>query len=340
MVYKASEPALVSVVMAVKNGGDLVARAIESILNQTYRHLELIVIDDGSDDNTWEVLQQFSDPRMQVYTQANQGVAKTANRGLSLATGKYIARQDHDDFSLPSRLEKQVAFLDAHEEVGLVGTRAEIWSMQGPTGRFHDHPIDPGVLAFELLFNNPFVHSSCMFRSSTLKTIGNYNSEPGMIEDYELISRLARVCKVANLAERLVIYQETQDSLSRPKAAPLHTPTNSDNVIRISSHNLALANGLSSATIHTHNLAALMNGQLAALKGKPNYGQMQQLLRGAGERISQSLGGIELVECISLKSEELRYRYFIEPGLASQFESLSHRLGRRAHRLLKQVLRK
>ena len=150
---------LVSVIMAVKNGGDLVKEAIDSILIQSLTNFEFIIINDGSTDETLRTLQAYRDPRILVVSQENQGLAKALNKGLMLARGKYIARQDHDDISLPTRLEKQVQYLEQHPRVGLLGTAAQIWSLTGSTGRFHDHPSASGVLAFELLFNNPFVHT-------------------------------------------------------------------------------------------------------------------------------------------------------------------------------------
>ena len=98
---------LVSIVMPVKDGAEHIAQAIDSLLNQTLTDFELIVIDDGSQDQTARIVKGYTDPRITLYSQANQGVSKAANRGFALAKGQYITRHDHDDISLPTRLETQ-----------------------------------------------------------------------------------------------------------------------------------------------------------------------------------------------------------------------------------------
>ena len=325
------DPPLISVVMAVKNGGDLVARAVDSILNQTYANFEFIIINDGSTDNTLASLEEYTDSRIQIYSQENQGVAKSANRGLSLAKGKYIARQDHDDLSLPTRLEKQLAFLEAHSDFGLIGTGAEIWSLGEPTGRFHDHPTHAGVLAFELNFNNPFVHTSCMFRRDVVNKIGDYSTDPLItpIDDYEFISRVSRSFKVGNLAERLVIYTETLGSLSRPQCSKIDPHFIGQRLVRISAQNIALANGLRADSVQAQNLAALMNDQLHLIQGKPSYRAMKELVQAAGSKFSQHVMDPELDKAIAIKLGDLHYRYFHEPKVASRIESAVNKVWQR-----------
>ena len=188
-----------------------------SILSQTYADFELIVIDDGSTDYSVDIVASFSDPRIYFYTQENRGLAATLNRGISLAQGAYIARQDQDDVSLPQRFEKQVAFLESHLDYGMVGTWAEIWTEDGPSGRVHQHPAESPLLKVELLFTNPFVHSSMMIRRSCLDKVGGYTNDPSRHppEDYELWSRIARHHEIANIPETLVVYREVGGSMSR-----------------------------------------------------------------------------------------------------------------------------
>jgi glycosyltransferase involved in cell wall biosynthesis len=116
--------ARVSVVMSVFNGERFLREAVDSILGQTYRDLELIVIDDGSADGSGEILAQRrqADARLRVFPQANMGLTRSLNRGVELSTGEYVARMDADDLSEPRRFERQVAFMDAHPDVGLLGT--------------------------------------------------------------------------------------------------------------------------------------------------------------------------------------------------------------------------
>src|ERR1700722_19986529 len=235
-----SDAPTVSVVLSVRNGGSDLPEALGTILNQSFADFELITINNGSTDGTGDYLDSIGDPRVRVFHQADAGLAAALNRGISLARGRYIARQDHDDLADFSRLAKQVAFLDARPEHGMVGTRAEIWVGDTPTGRFHDHPTENEILQFDLLFNNPFVHSSVMMRKSALDQVGGYTTDPARQppEDYELWSRIARHYRVANLAERLTIYREIPSSMSRVSAQPFL-----EKLVTISSENLAYASG-------------------------------------------------------------------------------------------------
>jgi glycosyltransferase involved in cell wall biosynthesis len=322
---------LISVVMTVRNGGDLLARAVDSILNQTCGNFEFIIINDGSTDDTLAVLKGYTDPRIQIYSQENQGVAKSANRGLSLAKGQYIARQDHDDFSLSTRLEKQLAFLERHDDYGLIGTGAEIWSSGRPTGRYHDHPTHAGVLAFELNFNNPFVHTSCMFRKAVVDGVGYYSTDPLItpIDDYEFVSRVSRRFKVGNLAERLVIYTETVGSLSRPLGSKIDTHFVGQRVVNISSQNIAFTCAQRDDSVHVRNLAALINNQLHLIQGKPSYRAMRELVRAAGSKHRQQVNDLELDEAIARQLDNLYHHYFHAPKVASRIESVANRVWQR-----------
>src|SRR3984957_4448784 len=168
----------VSVVLSVRNGGSDLPKAIDSILTQTFTNFELIAINNGSTDGTRSYLDNIADPRVRVFHQADAGLAAALNRGISLAQGRYVARQDHDDLADPSRIAKQVAFFDTHPDHALIGTRAAIWIGDRPSGRFHDHSADDQILRFDLLFNNPFVHSSVMMRKAALDHVGGYATDP------------------------------------------------------------------------------------------------------------------------------------------------------------------
>ena len=255
----------VSVVLSVRNGGSDLPQAIETILNQSFTDLELIVINNGSTDGTGEFLDQISDPRVRVYHQEDKGLAAALNRGISLARGRYVARQDHDDWALPTRIAQQVAFLDAKPDHALVGTRAEIWIGNRPTGRFHDHPTEDADLRFALLFSNYFVHSSVMMRKSALDEVGSYTTDRSRQppEDYELWSRIARRFRVANLPERLTIYREVPTSMSREGSNPFQ-----EKLILISAENIA------AATIQVP-------------EPRPIYRDVASLIHGAPEKMTQ-----------------------------------------------------
>jgi glycosyltransferase involved in cell wall biosynthesis len=280
----------VSVVLSVRNGGSDLPKAIATILEQSFANFELIAINNGSTDGTAAFLDGIEDPRVRVFHQEDAGLAAALNRGISLARGRYIARQDHDDWALPTRIEQQVRFLDANPEHALIGTCAEIWIGDHPTGRFHDHPTDDASLRFELLFNNPFVHSSVMIRRSALDQVGSYTTDPARQppEDYELWSRVARKFRVANLAERLTIYRELPSSMSRAGVDPFKRK-----LVQLSSENLAAATGLMQPEQIHIDIAALVHDLPDLVSKSSRLAEMCGVLKVAGQRIGEGSGDVD-----------------------------------------------
>jgi glycosyltransferase involved in cell wall biosynthesis len=209
----------VSVILPTYNAAMHLGKAIDSILEQTFKDFELIIINDGSSDDTMGVLAKYTDPRIVVITQENLGLPKALNKGISAAKGIYLARQDADDISHPQRLQLQVHFLDQYPSYGLVGSWTQIVTPAGATSRQHTHPEKNGQLQIQLLFNNQFVHSSVMLRACCLKVAGNYSENPEHFppEDYDLWLRIARHFQVANIPEILLEYLELPTSISRTK---------------------------------------------------------------------------------------------------------------------------
>lgn len=206
---------LVSVILPVYNAQDYLKESIDCILNQSYKNLEFIIINDGSKDNSEKIILSYSDPRIKYVYHDNRGLAETLNVGLSLAIGKYIARQDQDDISLVDRIKKQVEFLEKNPTILLVGTHAKIFSESSSEVRFHNHATHPAILKFDLLFDNPFVHSSVMFRKKDIDIIGDYNTDRSFFEDFELWSRFSQKGSLANLGEVLVEYRHHDQGLSK-----------------------------------------------------------------------------------------------------------------------------
>jgi glycosyltransferase involved in cell wall biosynthesis len=273
----------ISVVLPVYNCPHYVGEAIDSILAQSFTDFELIVIDDGSTDETPRVLERVRDSRVRRYAQENRGLAATLNRGIELARGRYIARQDQDDISKPERFSKQVAFLDAHPDCALIGTWAQIWRERAPTDRVHQHPSDNATLKFELLLNNPFVHSSVMIRKSALDRVGAYctdrNRQPP--EDFELWSRIARVYAVANIPEVLHIYREIEGSMSRLGESPFMK-----HVVTICAENIAWAAGSEPSDPQVVNIAALAHCADHQIQGRPDFVAMRDIFRRAAIRVT------------------------------------------------------
>lgn len=207
---------VVSVILPVYNSEKYVKAAIDSILKQTFTELELIIINDGSTDNSASIIQSFKNERIIYIEQKNIGLAATLNKGIETASGEFIARQDADDISLPDRLQHQLDFFKKYESVALLGTAAEIINEQGSrTNRFHRHPVNNNVLKFYLVFDNPFVHSSVMFRKKAIEEIGNYTNDSSVFEDHNLWSRMARKYNVANLPLSFLQYREVESGISK-----------------------------------------------------------------------------------------------------------------------------
>jgi glycosyltransferase involved in cell wall biosynthesis len=306
---------LVSVILAVRNGGSDLPKAIDTILTQTFTNFELIVVDNGSTDGTSTFLKSIEDPRLRVVFRSEPGLAGALNEGIANARGRYIARQDHDDWALPTRMERQVQFLDAHPDHALVGTRADIWVGDTPSQRFHDHPADDAELRFELLFNNPFVHSSVMIRKSALDEVGVYTTDPERQppEDYELWSRLARRFRLANLPERLTIYREVPSSISRAGAQPFI-----EKLVMISSENLAYATGEAQPQRAHIDIAALVHGAHAKLSPKPDLQAMLTVIRQAGRAIAGGQLSEDLRRNIVAKERLLKRNLWLrKPGYRS-----------------------
>jgi len=219
---------IVTAIVPVYRGERTLAQALSSLLAQEIDGLEVIVIDDGSPDRSADIalaMQQAADGKLIVLRQSNRGLAATLNRGIGLARGKYITRQDQDDIVLAGRLAKQLAYLEANPDIAMVGTWAHIYVEDAPTQRYHRHPSSNEAIRLELLFDSPFVHSSMMIRADVLQEMGGYCEDKSRQppEDYELWSRIARKYRVANIPEVLTIYREVAGSMSRDGENPFLT---------------------------------------------------------------------------------------------------------------------
>ena len=182
-----------------------VREAVESTLAQTAGDLELIVIDDGSTDQTPAALTAFHDPRLRVERRASAGLTRALSRALELARAPLVARLDADDVALPDRLERQRRFLDDRPDVGLLGTGARERDISGRELRIVRPPADDGAIRRALIRANPFVHSSVMMRRAALDQVGGYDPSFPVAQDYDLWMRLASVTRLANLPEPLII---------------------------------------------------------------------------------------------------------------------------------------
>jgi glycosyltransferase involved in cell wall biosynthesis len=203
---------LISVLLPVYNAGKYITDSVKSILDQTYTNFELIIVDDGSVDESADLIQKFSDTRILFFQKNNTGMADTLNFAFQKSSGEYIARQDADDISMPSRFHKQITFLENHQDIVLTGTWARVLN----DSRILSHPSDNLTLKLFLLFDNPFVHSSVMMRKNVFEYSSQYDlHKHPLIQDYALWSEISLKGKIANIPEVLQLYREVKSGISQ-----------------------------------------------------------------------------------------------------------------------------
>ena len=205
----------VTVLMSVYNGERYLREAIDSILNQIFKDFEFLIINDGSTDGTAEILQSYHDPRIKIINnEKNMGLTKSLNKGLRIAKGEYIARQDADDVSLPQRLEKEVAFLDQNKKVGLVCTNYVRINEKGKVLHRIKCLTEDEELKEKLLETNLFPHGLVMFRAECIEKVGLYREEFKSAQDYDLWLRISEVYDMANIPQLLYKYRLNIKSIS------------------------------------------------------------------------------------------------------------------------------
>lgn len=213
-VHTAEQEPLVSVVMPVYNGERYLRQAVDSILDQNYQNLELIVVDDGSSDGSKALLESYSDERLVLLANPrNLGVVQSRNLGIAVARGSYVALLDCDDVAMPDRLREQISFLEHHPEFGMVGSWVEVVDSAGvPTGEVWRLDAPSETIPMILLLHNYFTQSAVTVRRSCFNAL-QYR-EFGGATDYDLWVRLAAHYRVWNLPQVLVRYRIHQGSMT------------------------------------------------------------------------------------------------------------------------------
>lgn len=202
---------LVSVIVPTYNARRYILQSIQSVLDQTYDNFELIIVDDGSTDETYNlILDTFSgDSRIRLIRICNSGVAVALNSGIELSRGKYIARLDADDIAVPNRLRQQVNFMESNKNIGVLGSAAIKINAKGKNigeMRKYNHNYQ---LKWLLMFNNAFIHPTVMIRRDLLLQVGCYNNVKS--EDGDLWVRLAKITRFYNLDLPLIKYRIHDD---------------------------------------------------------------------------------------------------------------------------------
>ena len=195
----------ITVLMPAYNAGKYIREAITSVLEQTYRNFELLIVNDGSTDDTISVVLSFKDPRIVLVDQDHHGIAQALNTGLRLADTYYVARFDADDICMPDRLEKQFNFLEDHPDYILVGSDAEYILEHGDfLFSFKCIAHSNEEVQRNMYVYCPFIHSSVMYKRDEVISAGGYNEHAHHFEDYLLWTGLAKMGKMQNLREPLI----------------------------------------------------------------------------------------------------------------------------------------
>lgn len=210
---------LVSIVMPVYNGERYLRSAIDSILNQTFKDFEFIIVNDGSTDRSPEIVTSYKDPRIKVFNKSNSGIVDSLNLGIKESKGKYIARMDADDISLPLRIESQVKFMEKNREIGLLGTTMQIIYEDGGLGYVVAPLTEDEDIRKAFLVTNMLVHGSAMMRRTILDQVGKYSKKAKHVEDYDLWIRFSRVTKISNLQDLLYQWRVNLSGLSHKNSA-------------------------------------------------------------------------------------------------------------------------
>lgn len=219
----------VSIIIPTYNRALLLKKAIESVLKQTFKDYEIIVVDDGSTDNTREIVHSYSLPKIKYIYQENKGRSNARNKALKIAKGQYIAYLDSDDMFLPDKLERQISILEVERDVGMVYTSARVFDeddnelfRQDKLGnkRLYYEATDSGWIYNKVAFYFPqtIILPSVMVRSEIQKKVGDFDENLDRFEDTDMWRRISKECKIFAIKEPLcIIRQHSDNKMENPK---------------------------------------------------------------------------------------------------------------------------
>lgn len=208
------EVPLLSVIMSVFNGEKYVRETVESVLNQSFRDFEFIIVNDGSIDKTLEILRNFDNNKIKIIDQENQGPAKARNRAIRVSKGKYIGIIDCGDLAFKKKMGIQINFLERNKEIYGIGTWANIIDEKGNIVGALKYPTEYEKIRKVILRYNPFVHPSLVFRKEVFNEIGLYDESFEFAQDYDLVLRAVKKFKIVNLPQVLLNYRISEESIS------------------------------------------------------------------------------------------------------------------------------
>lgn len=208
----------ISVIMPVYNSEKYVSFAIKSILNQTYRNFEFIIVNDGSTDNSEKIILLYKDQRIIYRKKEHTGISDTLNFGLKIARGEWIARMDSDDISFPNRLEKQMNYIQRNCDISVISTIYAIFKSEKRINKIKYIVLNPEkdeAIKKKLLLSNSLHHSSVMFKKNIILDSGCYDSRYDDVEDYELWLRISDRVIFGTIQEILLLARFNRHSFYR-----------------------------------------------------------------------------------------------------------------------------
>jgi glycosyltransferase involved in cell wall biosynthesis len=208
---------LISVVLPVYNASEFVAQAIQSVLDQTFTDFELIIINDGSTDNSLEIIKSFSDPRIVLINQHNQGALSAVLNGVTICKGEFIARMDHDDICIKDRFEKQIAFLNKHPDVSVVSGAVKYIDEKG-VELSRSFPLTSvyAIKKYLLKYGSVIVHPAVMMRRKDFEAVGGYSKGSGdRFHDYHLwVKYIRKGYQIRNESRIVLKYRLLESAIS------------------------------------------------------------------------------------------------------------------------------
>lgn len=212
MNQKSSQP-LVSVLIPTYNSEKYIKDTLESILNQTYGNLEIVVIDDASIDSTLEIVKKYKDQRIKLFVnEKNLGISGNMNKGIRLSNGKYLAIMDADDWSYPYRIEEQVKLMEDNPKVVLCSGYMDICDENLNFKNTRTYPTTDKDIRRAIVKYDPISHPASMWRMSELLKTSLYNKNFPICRDYDLIVRISEYGEYQNIPKSLIKYRVRKDS--------------------------------------------------------------------------------------------------------------------------------
>ena len=211
----------ISVIMSVYNGMPFLKEAVKSILKQTYKNFEFIIVDDVSKDDTWRYLKSLRDMRIKlIQNKKNLGLAASLNIAIRQAQGDFVARMDADDISLSGRFKTQIEFFKKNPSIGICGTWADLIDEKDVKVGEKKHPTDDKSINKDLIFYNPVIHPTLMAKKEVFIKLKGYNPQYDFVEDYDFLLRAKNYFKIANVPKKLLMLRlsskrRSQNSMSK-----------------------------------------------------------------------------------------------------------------------------